>query len=276
MASLHAPRRTRRWVLPRLPSQAGLTIVETMVAMMLLLVGVLGTVSLIDVSNTSAANSRARDGATNLARELLEDAHDTSYSQVAASSTWLNPTLQGLSGGSGSVTNPDSHSAQTSVSRRGYSYTAAVSWCAVDDSKDGYGPADMKFSVNGGEVASGVTNNGNGTWAYNWQIAGLVDGTYTIGATSIDALGNRGQQITLQVRLARGAPLTAQHLVGGYNYVNPTGVGNGGWQLVELAWDANPEGSVTGYEVDRGIWTVCGGQTSLTANCVDIFAPSSG
>ena len=119
MASLHAPRRTRRWVPSRLPAQAGLTIVETMVAMMLLLVGVLGTVSLIDVSNTSAANSRARDGATNLARELLENAHDTSYSQVAATSTWLNPTMQGLSGGSGSVTNPDSHSAQTSVSRRG-------------------------------------------------------------------------------------------------------------------------------------------------------------
>ena len=139
MASLHAPRRTRRWVPSRLPAQAGLTIVETMVAMMLLLVGVLGTVSLIDVSNTSASNSRARDGATNLARELLEDAHDTSYSQVAASGTWLNPTMQGLSGGSGSVTNPDAHSAQTTVSRRGYSYTANVSWCTLDDSKDGYG-----------------------------------------------------------------------------------------------------------------------------------------
>ena len=369
MASLHAPRRTRRWVPRPLPSQAGLTIVETMVAMMLLLVGVLGTVSLIDVSNTSAANSRARDGATNLARELLEDAHDTSYGQVAASSTWLNPTLQGLSGGSGSVTNPDSHSAQTSVSRRGYSYTAAVSWCAVDDSKDGYGThlaavtwcsdsattgtadslpqdlkritatitysqggtsrtlsetitmsatggvvvpaatqlvpfnpsltgppytitdntqtsevfrataagaADMKFSVNGVEVTSGVTNNGNGTWDYNWQIAGLVDGTYTIGATSIDALGNRGQQITLQVRLARGAPLTAQHLVGGYNYVNPTGVGNGGSLVTELAWDANPEGSVTGYEVLRGATSVCGGQTNLTTSCLDAAPPSSG
>src|SRR5436309_2438061 len=123
----------------RLRSQAGLTIVETMVAMTLLLVGVLGTVRMIEASSSSAANSRARDGATNLARELLEDAHDTSFSQIAASGTWFNPTLQGLSGGSGSATNPDSHSAQTTLTRRGITYTATVSWCSVDDSKDGYG-----------------------------------------------------------------------------------------------------------------------------------------
>jgi Tfp pilus assembly protein PilV len=353
----------------RLRPQAGLTIVETMVAMTLLLVGVLGTVRMIDASSSSAANARARDGATNLARELLEDAHDTSYSQVAATGTWLNPTLQGLSGGSGSATNPDSHSAQTTVTRRGIAYTATVSWCSVDDSKDGYGThlssvtwcsdssstgtadslpqdlkritatitysqagvsrtlsetltmsatggvvapaatqlvpynpsltgppytitdntqtsevfrataagaADMKFSVNGVEVTSGVTNNGNGTWDFNWQIAALVDGTYTIGATAVDALGNRGQQITLQVRLARGAPVTAQNVVGGYNYVGPPGVGNGGSQVVELAWDSNPEGSVTGYEVLKGATTVCGGQTSLATTCMDTSPAASG
>ena len=33
---------------------------------------------------------------------------------------------------------------------------------------------------------------------------------------------------------------------------------------------------MTGYEVDRGFWWVCGGQTNLTTNCVDIFAPGSG
>src|SRR5919201_1444297 len=182
--------------------------------------------------------------------------------------------MQTLQGGSGSVSNPDSHSAQTTVSRRGYSYTALVSWCSVDDSKDGYGtplssvpwcsdssstgtadslPQDLKritatitYSQGGKTrtLAETITMSATG--------GGVVDGTYTIGATSIDALGNRGQQITLTVRLARGAPLTAQNLVGGYNYVNPTGVGNGGTLVVELAWDANPEGSVTGYDVCRG------------------------
>ena len=337
--------------------------------MMLLLVGVLGTVSLIDVSNTSASNSRARDGATNLARELLEDAHDTSYSQVAASGTWLNPTMQGLSGGSGSVTNPDAHSAQTTVSRRGYSYTANVSWCTLDDSKDGYGThlgsvtwcsdssstgtadslpqdfkrisatitysqggqsrtvsetitmsatggvvvpaatqlvpfnpsltgppytvtdpaqtsevfrataagaADMKFSVNGVDVTSGVVNNNNGTWTYTWPISALTDGTYTIGATAVDALGNRSAPYTIQVTLARGITVTPQNVVGGYNYVGPTGVGNGGALVVELQWDANPEGSVTGYQVLRGATSVCGGQANLANSCLDNGAPSSG
>src|SRR5207247_5078483 len=68
----------------------------------------------------------------------------------------------------------------------------------------------------------------------------------------------------------------AQSVTGGYNYVNPTGVGNGGWLLVELQWDANPEGSVTGYEVDRSGFVWCGGQTSLTTSCIDLFPAGSG
>ena len=69
------------------------------------------------------------------------------------------------------------------------------------------GASDMKFSVNGVEVTSGVTNQGGGTWDFDWQFAGLVDGTYTIGATVVDALGNRSQPLTIQVKLARGAGL---------------------------------------------------------------------
>src|SRR5205807_4735474 len=138
------------------------------------------------------------------------------------------------------------------------------------------GAADMKFAVNGVEVTSGVTNNNDGTWTYAWPLASLVDGNYTIGATAVDALGNRSQPLTIQVKLARGAPLTPQNVIGGYNYVNPTGNGNGGSQVVELAWDANPEGSVTGYEVLRGATSVCGGQTSLATACIDTSPPSSG
>jgi hypothetical protein len=64
-------------------------------------------------------------------------------------------------------------------------------------------------------------------------------------------------------------------VVGGYNFVNPTGVGNGGYQVVELQWDANPEGSVTGYEVLRGATSVCGGQTNLANSCLDSSPPTT-
>src|SRR5438270_2836189 len=354
----------------RLRRQAGFTLVESMMAMLLLLVGLLGTIKLIDAASASQGSAKSREAATNLARELLEDAHDTAYATIGTAG-WLTPQMQQLDPGAPhTVSSPNSNSLQTTVTRRGITYTATVSWCSLDDTKDGagthpasiswcsdtpapgstdsapedmkrvtaqvdysvngqsqtlketvtfsatggmvapppptlnpynpslsgsspytissgaqvdevfrgiaQGAADMKFSVNGVEVTSGVTNQGGGTWDFDWQFAGLVDGTYTIGATVVDALGNRSQPLTIQVKLARGAPLTPQNVIGGYNYVNPTGNGNGGSQVVELAWDANPEGSVTGYEVLRGATSVCGGQTSQATACIDTSPPSSG
>ena len=54
------------------PDQRGFTIVEVMVAMAILLVGLLGTVAMIDGANATTASTRGREGATNLARELVE------------------------------------------------------------------------------------------------------------------------------------------------------------------------------------------------------------
>jgi hypothetical protein len=135
------------------------------------------------------------------------------------------------------------------------------------------GAADMKFTVNGAEQLSGTTNNGNGTWSFNWTVWSLPDGTYTIGAAAVDALGTRGQPRTMQVILSRSAPGALANLAGGYNYVNVAGTRT---LAAELAWDANPEGSVTGYQVLRGATSVCGSSTSLTRSCSDFSPASSG
>src|SRR5918911_921380 len=360
-----------------LPRQAGFTLVEVMVAVALILIGLLGTIKMLDTASGAKGDSRAREGASNIARELLEDAHATTYKKVGDLGTgppataWLTPAMSTIDGGSGTVTTPSTSSLRTTVTRRGFSYTATVSWCSVDDGKDGYGPhsnsvswcsdstqtgsegtpedmkrvtatitytvagksktltqlvtfaatggmvapsgsnlvptstppgsnppfvvstsvanvvfrgtsfgaADMKFTVNGVEVTSGIVNNSNGTWDYTWPIAALTDGTYSIGAVAVDALGNRSQPMTIQVRLARSATLQPQNVTGGYNYVNPTGASGSpppGQLVVELQWDANPEGSVTGYEVLRGATSVCGGQSSLANDCIDTNPPASG
>src|SRR5438105_4003158 len=256
-----------RWVAWRavLSAESGFTLVETVVAGFILVVGVLGTLMMVDTATSKNASARAREGATNVAREVLEYAHDTSFGQLG-SSGWMTSTLQGLSGGSGTVTSPSGSSQQTVVTRRGYAYTTTVSWCSVDDGRDGYavshsgsiswcsdsstlgsgdsqpedfkrvivdvnwssngkpqptvrqvatfgptggtvapavtglalttpnipapgpyvivsnsptpiftgtsaGAADMRFAVNGVEAASGVVNNGNGTWDYTWPIS---------------------------------------------------------------------------------------------------------
>src|SRR5436305_13987378 len=105
-------RRLRRPMADSLRSQTALTLVETMGAAALLLVGLLGTVKLIDVASSSQGDSKAREGATNLAREVLEDAHDTSYSQIGTAG-WITPSLANLSNDSNStntVTTPTASS----------------------------------------------------------------------------------------------------------------------------------------------------------------------
>jgi hypothetical protein len=135
------------------------------------------------------------------------------------------------------------------------------------------GAGDMKFTVNGAEQQLGIVNNNNGTWDFSWNITTLKDGTYTIGAVAIDALGTRGQPFTMQITLNRGAPAPLSGLTGGYNYVKVAGVRT---LVLEGAWDANAEGNVTGYEVDRGATLVCGGRTSLATECIDLNPPTSG
>jgi len=129
----------------------------------------------------------------------------------------------------------------------------------------------MVFTVNGVEQPTGVTNNGDGTWSFIWNIAPLKDSVYTVGAVAVDAAGTRGQPRTLDVKLNRGTPVAPQMVTGGYNDVWVSGAMA---LAVELAWSANPEGNVTGYEVDKGTTVVC--SASIATACIDFSPASSG
>ena len=111
-----------------LVGQAGFTLVELMVAAFILLVGLLGVAAMLNQATTVAGTNNGRVGATNLAREILEDARSIDYDQ-------LNPTqiagaLQGRPGLGGSG-NP------WTLNRRGVDYSATVTVCTVDQPKDG-------------------------------------------------------------------------------------------------------------------------------------------
>ena len=99
-----------------------------MVAIFILLVGLLGVVAMLNHATTVAGTNNGRVGATNLAREILEDARSIDYEQ-------LNPTqiagaLQGRPGLGGSG-NP------WTLNRRGVDYSAQVTVCTLDQPKDG-------------------------------------------------------------------------------------------------------------------------------------------
>ncbi len=135
-----------------------MTMVETMVAAVILSAGVLGVFVMVETSDKVNADNRARETATGLSRELLESARATPYASIGGSN-WFNSTLTNLEGRSSNVVSPTSHSQRTEVSRRGYTYTVDVTTCSVDDSKDGYGP------------------HGGGSWCSDSSTTGTSDGS---------------------------------------------------------------------------------------------------
>jgi prepilin-type N-terminal cleavage/methylation domain-containing protein len=100
--------------------QRGFTMIEVMVASLVLAIGVLGLVSLVDGANKALGANKEREGATNVARQVVEDVDSLAY--TAADPTTITSTLQskpGLAntGGAGGWT----------VTSRGLSYQVAVS-----------------------------------------------------------------------------------------------------------------------------------------------------
>jgi len=116
----------------RLRDQRGFTIIEVLVAAMLLVIGILGTIALVDTSNARTNQNKGREGATNLAREVVENARTIGYKQLQPYT--VEAELQAMPG----LASQSSGTVWT-VKRRGFTYTLNVSVCAVDDPKDGYG-----------------------------------------------------------------------------------------------------------------------------------------
>jgi type II secretory pathway pseudopilin PulG len=135
-------RATRR-VLVRVTRRAALedafTLIETLIAAVVLVVGVAAFFNSLNVSTHAEASSRAREGATNLAREILEDARTIPYAQLAPSD--IIHELQQLPGLASTGAAPPAWT----ILRRGVTYTVTVSECAIDDPKDGYGKHDSTF-----------------------------------------------------------------------------------------------------------------------------------
>ena len=114
-----------------LSSPAGFTIVEVMVAAMLLLVGMLGVASMVDQAGRSTLQSKTREGGTNLAREILEQTRTLQYTDLNTAA--MTPKLQALPGLAGVSQTP------WVIERRGVRYTITASVCALDDPRDGNG-----------------------------------------------------------------------------------------------------------------------------------------
>jgi hypothetical protein len=118
--------------------EQGFALVEILIAAMLMVIIVTGGFLLLDVGLHASAETRARDGATNLARQILEDARTIPYGQIAPTS--IVGQLQAMNGLADA-----SPAAGWQVIRLAKTYTVTVSECSIDDPKDGFGVHDSTF-----------------------------------------------------------------------------------------------------------------------------------
>jgi prepilin-type N-terminal cleavage/methylation domain-containing protein len=114
----------------RLRDSSGFSLIEVMIAALILLVGAGAAFSLIDSANRSVTSNGARVGGTNLGRELAEYARTTDYDLLQPSQVVpalrKHPSIAGTLSGS-----------TWTIERRGVTYTVATEVCTFDDPKDG-------------------------------------------------------------------------------------------------------------------------------------------
>lgn len=124
---------------PSVGAEAGFTLVEVLISMVILVVGLLSLVTMLDTSVKASMTTRAREGATNLARQIVEDARTIPYAQIVPTS--IESQLQTIKAESGYPLADSSSTSGWQIERRGITYTVAVKECAVDNPKDGLATA---------------------------------------------------------------------------------------------------------------------------------------
>lgn len=130
-----------------------MTMVEVMAAMVILIIGVLGTLVLVEGGMSSTSRTTAREQGTNLARDLVERSRQVPYAStntgaaLGAAAAALRAKLPASDNASALAT-PASRTF-TAV-RRGVTYTVTVSACSIDDPTDGVSVGDSSFCLDSG------------------------------------------------------------------------------------------------------------------------------
>jgi prepilin-type N-terminal cleavage/methylation domain-containing protein len=120
--------------------ERGFTLVEVLVAIMILLVGVLGVVAMVDGANAVTSKTQAREGGTNVARSVIEVSRSIRYRDLTATEL-----LDALSSRPGLADVKPGVTGYT-IKSRNHEYEVTLTVCSLDDPQDGLG-------AHGGPVA---------------------------------------------------------------------------------------------------------------------------
>ena len=323
----------------KLGREDGFTLVEILVSILVLSVGMLGAARMAILATSTTADTKAREGATNLAREVVESIVSLPYGSLdpatASQELQEKPELAPTPGHSG-----------WTVLRRDIPYTLSLTGCSVDDPADGLGSQDetfcpgsssgsadenpidyRRFTVRvqwqrkdglrslthttlvapGGQAeapaitsltsASGVTitnsslttvnftattsgvpsgvawsmdggvrglaTGGGKSWSFNWDISGLPDGQYDIGAKAYNAAGTYGTPASLTITLNRTPPTAPLNFAAGWNRTA---------SKVDTEWLASTDLDTVGYTVYRQQTAPSTGSVTQV-NCGTVASP---
>jgi prepilin-type N-terminal cleavage/methylation domain-containing protein len=179
---------------PHVSSERGFTLIEILVAMFLLLVGILGTIALVDGANAETNAADTRIGASNLAREITEDAHAVDYDSLLTST--VGSTLRGYSSLTGTISGGN-----WIISRHGAKYTVSVTACKYDNPEDGLATThDSTFCTNSSADPNGTDSNGDDfrrvDVTISWASEGGQQHTLKQTALIVNPSGGLGPRIT--------------------------------------------------------------------------------
>lgn len=157
-------------------------------AALVLLVGMVAMLGMVANASLRTLSSRAREGATNVQREVIERTRGISYAQLTQAAAYTHlQTLPGLD---------DSSAAPGyQLTRRGISYTLVIQVCSVDDAKDGHGSHDL---------ASFCAGSGSGTADVNPDDYKVI--TTDVSWSGHDARGHSRQQALINSSGANAGP----------------------------------------------------------------------
>ncbi|MDX6704621.1 MAG: hypothetical protein QOI48_467 [Solirubrobacteraceae bacterium] len=189
MGNTHARTRPRPSPASGIASANGYTLVEVLIASVILVVGVLGILTLLTGALRTTAANTERIAATNLVRELVEGTRALDYDDM--SGTLVQARLQARGLGSG---------APWTIQRRGVTYTVAATSCTYDN------PADRLAASPPTGVCTpqptGQTGDSNGDdfrrtiIRVDWPEAGGTQRSVTQTTLVVNPSGGLGPRIT--------------------------------------------------------------------------------
>jgi prepilin-type N-terminal cleavage/methylation domain-containing protein len=114
-----------------LRGDGGFTLIELLVAIAVILIGVLGTVALMDRASAQTSSTKARQTANSLMRDIIETAQGVPYLQLTQAN--VKTTLQS----NGFPDDAPASSGTWEIKRNDITFTMTVTACIVDDPSDG-------------------------------------------------------------------------------------------------------------------------------------------